>query len=99
MSHAVIKRSGIILATLFLSACVYTNISIPLDNDLNNTHLGNKIGKASSYGILWMVAWGDAGTRAAAENGQITTVNHADREFYSVFFGAYTKVTTIVYGE
>ena len=49
--------------------------------------------------ILWAAAWGDSGTAAAAKNGGITTVNHMDREFFSVFFGMYTETTTIVYGD
>ena len=46
-----------------------------------------------------MVAWGDAGTKAAATNGGITTINHADQKLYSILWGLYTKSTTLVYGE
>ncbi|HAR46383.1 MAG TPA: hypothetical protein DCS05_09515, partial [Nitrospiraceae bacterium] len=47
----------------------------------------------------WLVAWGDAGTAAAARDGNITTVNHMDREAFSILFGLYTKTTTVVYGD
>ena len=45
-----------------------------------------------------MVAWGDAGTKAAAENGGITTILHADRKDFSILGGLYYEYTTIVYG-
>jgi hypothetical protein len=49
--------------------------------------------------VLWLIAWGDAGTAAAAKQGGLTTVNHMDRETLFVLFGLYSKSTTIVYGE
>ncbi len=50
------------------------------------------------HSILWLFAWGDASTAAAAKQGDITTVNHMDLEFLNVIFGIYTETTTIVYG-
>ena len=88
-----------LLLTLVLSSCVYLDATIPLDKDLDKTQLGAKTGAASTYCILWLVAWGDSGAKAAAEQGHITTINHADRHVYSVLFGLYTKETTIVYGD
>jgi hypothetical protein len=84
---------------LLASGCVYTNIQIPLDQNYDRTQLGTKVGQASSQSLLWLFAWGDGGTRAAADNGGITTIQHADRRFFSLLFGAYTRVTTILYGE
>jgi hypothetical protein len=78
---------------------VYANIVFPLDSDVNETKLGTKVGTASSYSILWLVAWGDSGTAAAARNGKMTTVRHLDQELESVLFGAYTRATTIAYGD
>ena len=54
---------------------------------------------ASNKSLLWLVAWGDAGTKAAAENGNIKVIRHADSRFFSVLFGLYTEVTTVVYGD
>jgi len=82
-----------------LSACIYVDVSQPLDTDLDKTELGSKVGEASAYGLFWAVAWGDAGTKAAAENGGITVINHADRRRFGVLFGLYAKETTIVYGD
>lgn len=79
--------------------CLYTNIEGPLDTDLNKTQLGDKTGEASFQSVLWLTAWGDAGTQAAAKQGGITTINHADRKIYSILFGLYYKQTTVVYGD
>jgi len=49
--------------------------------------------------VLWLIAWGDASTSAAAKQGGLMTVNHMDRETLFVLFGLYTKTTTIVYGD
>jgi hypothetical protein len=82
-----------------LSGCVYSNIRVPLDEDLWKTELGKKVGVSSNYSILWLVAWGDAGVKQAAENGGITTINHMDMGIESYLFGAYIRRDTIVYGD
>lgn len=89
--------AGVLL--MLLSGCFYAHVTTPLDTNVDKTVLGTKVGKAQSQSVLWAVAWGDAGTAAAAKNGDITRVNHMDRELFSVMFGIYTEVTTIVYGD
>ncbi len=84
---------------LFLNGCLFIHVKSPLDTNLDKTVLGNKIGKSSYQSILWLVAWGDAGTAAAAKNGGITELNHMDIEYFTIFFGTYYKATTIVYGK
>jgi hypothetical protein len=86
-------------ALLLSTGCVYMNITQPLDTDLDNTTLGNKIGKSEAQLILGMVAWGDAGTQAAAKNGGITTIRHADMERFSILGGVYSRWRTVVYGD
>lgn len=81
------------------SGCVYMNIHAPLDKDLNETRLGSKTGEASSHSILWLIAWGNAGTKAAADNGGISVVNHMDVQFQSYLFGLYSSKTVFVYGD
>jgi hypothetical protein len=49
--------------------------------------------------VAWLVAWGDAGTKKAAENGGITVVNHMDIGIESYVFGLYMRRDTIVYGD
>ena len=87
------------LAMLFTSGCLYTNVTTPLDTDLDKTQLGSKVGKSESQSILALVAWGDAGTQAAAEDGDITTLNHADQEILAILFFVYTRSRTVVYGD
>ena len=87
------------LLLLLQAGCLYTNVKYPLDEDLYNTDLGSKVGKASNHIVLWLVAWGDAGTEAAARNGKIKVVKHLDAERYVLLFGLYSKVTTVAYGD
>jgi hypothetical protein len=94
-------RKFILASTLLslLSGCVYSNIRFPLDEDLWKTELGSKVGTSSSYSVAWLVAWGDAGVKKAAENGGITVVNHMDMGIESYPFGLYVRRDTIVYGD
>lgn len=88
------------LVCLFLlEGCVYTHVTMPYSTELNKTELGHKQGEASFRSFLWLFAWGDAGAAAAAKNGHLSTLMHMDREFYSIFFGIYTRTSTIVYGD
>jgi TRL-like protein family len=89
----------LLLSSLLVSGCVYTNVQRPLGTEFNKTELGTKTGRSSNQSLLWLVAWGDAGTKAAAENGGIKVIRHADSKFFALLFGLYTEVTTIVYGD
>lgn len=97
------NRTWLLLATLLavmvLPGCVYTDIKTPLDKDLDRTVLGSKVGESHFESVAWLVAWGDAGTEAAAKQGGITTINHADREIFSILGGLYYRQKTIVYGD
>ncbi len=85
--------------SIAMSGCAYVNVKTPFDTDLNQTTLGTKVGEASMESVLWVAAWGDAGTEAAAKNGDISVIHHMDQQTYSILFGLYTKITTIVYGD
>lgn len=85
--------------SFLMGGCAYTNINRPLDSNFNNTELGGKVGRADSRIAIWLFAWGDSGAHAAATNGGIKVIKHADTEIYSIFFGAYTRITTVVYGD
>lgn len=94
------KALVVVLAlAVSLAGCIYTHVSMPLSTELDKTELGTKQGEASMYSVLWLVAWGDAGSAAAAKNGGITVLRHMDREFEAVLFGVYTRLTTVVYGD
>ncbi len=87
-----------LLAVPLLSGC-FINIKVPLDTDLDRTQLGDKVGESSAQSVLWLFYWGDAGTQAAARQGGITTITHADRQIFTILFGIYARQTTIVYGD
>lgn len=80
------------------SGGVYNNITAPLDVDVESTKMYSKRGESSSISILSLVAVGDAGIAAAAKNGGITIVEHADYNYFNIL-GIYQKYTTIVYGQ
>ncbi|MBW1839433.1 MAG: hypothetical protein JRI49_05795 [Deltaproteobacteria bacterium] len=87
------------LVTMLMSGCMYTKVQRPYDRDYDKTELGTKEGRSSLQSIFWFISWGDAGTKAAAENGGIRVIRHADAEYYMVFMGLYARVTTVVYGD
>ncbi len=89
----------LIVLSLLLSSCVYTGVKFPLDRDMWETRLGSKVGVASNYSVAWLVAWGDAGIEAAAKQGGIVKVQHADMAVTSYLAGLYVRLDTIVYGD
>ena len=89
----------ILTASLLLQGCLFTKIQMPMDRDFDSTQLGTKEGRSDIKSIFFLVSWGDGGTHAAAEDGDIKTITHADREVFSLFFGCYTRITTVVYGD
>jgi hypothetical protein len=90
---------SVLTIAISIQGCAYTHIQRPLDTDYDNTLLGTKVGRSHNQSILWLFAWGDGGTKAAAENGGITTITHADAEYFMILFGLYSRVTTVVYGD
>ncbi len=89
----------IFAALAAINGCLYANVKTPLDLDADQTEIGTKVGTASNQSVLWLVAWGDASSNAAAKNGNISVIHHMDHEAFSILFGLYSKSTTIVYGE
>ena len=89
----------LIVLALSLSGCAYVNTKTPFDTNLNQTELGTKVGTAEAYSLLWLVAWGDASYAAAARNGDIKVLKHADQESFQILLGLYTRIRIIVYGD
>jgi hypothetical protein len=83
---------------MFVSGCAYVDVRTPYDVNLDRTELGTKVGMAHTYSILWLFAWGDGSYAAAAKDGDITVMLHADQEVKQYLLGAYAKRTIIVYG-
>jgi hypothetical protein len=90
--------AGVLLASVSLNACVYANVGMPLDDNVDNTVLGAKRGEAHSHAVAGLVAWGDRGTAAAAKAGGIETITHLDAKYLIVLFGIYSRATTVAYG-
>lgn len=84
---------------IFSTGCLYTDIQMPMDKNFDKTELGVKEGEADSHTVLYLVSWGDSGTKAAANDGDVKVIRHADRKVFSVLFGLYTRLTTVVYGD
>ena len=84
---------------IIASGCAYMHVQMPLGTNFNNTQFGSKEGRSNSYSVLWLFAWGDAGTKAAATQGNVKVIRYADSEVKSVLFGLYSRVTTVVYGD
>ena len=76
--------------SVFSTGCVFTSIKTPYDTDLDETRLGEKVGESSWTSLLWLVAWGDGGSAAAAKNGDVTNLRHMDKEILSK--GAWTTI-------
>ncbi len=87
------------LVGIICTGCFYSNIRTPLDTNLDRTELGKLTGEAELHSFLWLVAWGDAGTAAAAKQGGLTRINHMDTEVLSVLMGLYYRQKVIVYGD
>ena len=71
--------------------------SQPMDVEFNATKIRRPSGEASCVSVLGLWSRGDASIRAAAEQGNIRLVYHADSRFVNVL-GIYQKHTTVVYG-
>ena len=93
------KLAIILSVILFFSGCAYVHTKTPYDQNLNETEMGSKVGTADAYGLFWLVAWGDASYAAAAKNGNIKILKHADQETKQIFFGIYSHWRVIVYGD
>ena len=76
----------------------YTNFQAPLQTGFNDTKVSSKSGSSESMSILGLVSLGDASTKAAADNGGVKTITHADYEFFNVL-GVYQRYRTVVYGD
>jgi hypothetical protein len=96
----VLSAASLAAALVFsASGCAYMHVQRPLGNNFDNTQLGTREGRSSCYSVLWLFAWGDAGAKAAATQGNIKVIRHADTEVKSVLLGIYSRVTTVVYGD
>ncbi len=94
-----IKLMIMLSVILIFSGCTYVHTITPYDQNLDKTELGSKVGVASAYSLFWLVAWGDASYAAAAKNGNIKILRHADQETTVILSGIYARWRVIVYGD
>lgn len=87
-----------VACSLGLTGCIYSDVRVPMSSEFRNTQVVTKSGKATMRSVAWLVAWGDAGLQKAAADGQLTTLEYADRAFLNVCFGLYMSSTTVIYG-
>jgi TRL-like protein family len=74
---------------------IYTNQKAPL---FPGNGGGEKVGEASTYSILLLVAWGDASITAAAKDGGITKIKQLDYQVFNIL-PIWQEYTTIVRGD
>ncbi|MEA3437123.1 MAG: TRL domain-containing protein [Thermodesulfobacteriota bacterium] len=89
----------IMLSVILIFTGCYVHIKTPYDSDIDKTELGSKVGVAHAYSLFYAVSWGDASYAAAAKNGNIKTMRHADQETTQILLGMYTHWRVIVYGD
>jgi len=94
-----IVQFALLIALLAQPGCFYGNFKTPLDIDVTNTTIGDKVGRADCTSYLWLFAFGDCGVAAAADAGDIEVIQQLDTEYLIVLFGLYLRRTTIAYGE
>jgi len=78
---------------------VYSQFKAPLSADLQGVKVdpNAKMGSAKVEAYLGIVATGDCSAAAAAKDGGIANITHADYEYFNVL-GLYQKFTVTVYG-
>ena len=70
----------------------------PGDGFVNSDAAPSKVGTSKAVGFLYLFASGDCSIGAAMRDGEITKVHHVDYDLMN-FFGLFSHVKTIVYGE
>ena len=77
---------------------LFSNTSVPLGVEMRETKINWNCGKASTYNVLGLVAWGDASIKAAAVDARLKKVNHLDYKQLNVMY-LFQMYTTIAYGD
>ena len=100
-------------ASVFLGGCAigYNTATVPAGLFYGNVRYpssyhgespqgpGPKRGVSSAYGILGLVAFGDASVETAARKATIKQIKTVDQEYTMILSGLYVAYETIVTGE
>ena len=77
---------------------VYANYNTP-GSIANTTVKPVKSGEACTHGVLWVAAWGSAGTDDAVKSAGITKIANVQYSNTSILSGLYSKYCTVVTGQ
>lgn len=98
----VFSRFFVFAPILVMSGCIWTDVTAPLNPDEQMKHRQSiqptKGGRACSYAILGVVAFGDHSLGKAVRAGGITTVSSVDQTTSGVPFLFSGKRCTVVEG-
>lgn len=111
MRKAAVAAVSVLVLVSMLSGCmiaapvippqgwVYNDTKSPISTNFKDTPVGTKMGTASASSLLWgLIGFGDCSIHAAARQGGLSRIYHADYEHFNIL-GIYTKTTVFVYGE
>ena len=89
-----------------MKGLIYTNSTVPLVINMNNTAVGNKSAAISSKqlkepvsGLGISAEWNSRAIGDAAKHSDLTQINFADIHTFSIFGGIWKKQTVQVWGE
>ena len=108
-----LKTSFFFLICMFYVICsgcmkgfIYTNSTVPLVINMNNTSVGNTSAVISSKqfrepvsGLGISAEWNSRAIGDAAKHSDLTQINFADIHTFSIFGGRWKKQTVQVWGE
>ncbi|MDR1324103.1 MAG: TRL-like family protein [Candidatus Margulisbacteria bacterium] len=96
-----LKKTMVMIMLLAGISCAAMVVNTTLPLDVEKKVASGELKKGESYAgvYLWLISYGDASIKAAAENGGITNILYVDqREAAFSFFGTVYKRTTVIYG-
>ncbi|VAX26255.1 hypothetical protein MNBD_NITROSPIRAE01-1228 [hydrothermal vent metagenome] len=92
--------------SFMLSGCLYSDVTLPLTHNFNNTKIGAKrivlderSVSSRLVGADISVAWSEDLILQEAKNAGIHDLSFAERRILSVLFGTYMHHELIIYGD
>ncbi len=102
----VTKKMGLIFLSFMLSGCLYSNVTLPLTHDFNNTKIGAKrivlderSVSSRLVGADISIAWSEDLIIQEAKNAGMQELSFAEQRILSIFFGTYIHQELIIYGD
>ena len=77
--------AAMVMSTAWLlTGCIYSHVRVPMSSEFRGTETVSKSGQATTRSVAWLAAWGDAGLQKAAANGELATIEYADRTLVNI---------------